>query len=240
MSVPPNAHAANASFEFAALQHANNYRAALMREFAPHLAGRVIEVGSGVGQLTALLRSTPGVKEVLAVEPDAGFCRQLRANFPDLKLTEGIAAQLPAGTHGDAILSVNVLEHIEHDTQELALYHRLLAPSCGTLCLFVPAGPEIYAPLDRDFGHFRRYTRPELRDKLRGAGFDILRLNYFNCAGYFAWWASFCLLKKRRFDVTSVKLYDRAIFPFVHWCERSLLRPPFGQSLIAAASATGG
>lgn len=238
MSAPPNANAANASFEFAALEHARNYRAALMREFAPHLRGRVIEVGSGVGHLTAMLRANPGVDELLAVEPDAGFCRRLRENLPGLDLTEGIAASLPPGTSGDALLSVNVLEHVEDDAGELELYRRLLAPRGGVLCLFVPAGPEIYAPLDRDFGHFRRYTKPELRDKLGDAGFEILRLNYFNCVGYFAWWASFCLLKKRRFDIASVKLFDGAIFPTVHWLESRVCRPPFGQSLIVAARAT--
>ena len=59
----------------------------------------------------------------------------------------------------NAILSINVLEHIESDADELATYFRLLKPARGALCLFVPARPDIYAPIDKDFGHFRRYTR---------------------------------------------------------------------------------
>jgi len=39
-------------FEFAALSEARNYRDALLREFAAHLRGRVLEVGAGVGQIT--------------------------------------------------------------------------------------------------------------------------------------------------------------------------------------------
>src|SRR5262249_38228428 len=103
------------------------------------------------------------------------------------------------------------------------------------LCLFVPARPEIYGPIDRDFGHFRRYTAPELQAKLVRAGFAIHRLNYFNFTGYFAWWLSFCVLKKRRFAAGNVRFYDRAVFPIVHALESKLLRPPFGQSLLAVA-----
>jgi len=239
MSDLPNAHATNVSFEFTALQHARNYRAALLREFSAHLKGDVIEVGSGVGQLTKMLLERSCVQSVFAVEPDPGFCRQLRSELPHLRLLEGIAASLPEETQGDAILSVNVLEHVEDDQGELQLYRRLLRQRRGVLCLFVPARPEIYAPIDRDFGHFRRYTKAELDGKLRRAGFEVLRLDYFNWVGYFAWWTTFCLLKRRQFDAASVRLYDSVIFPAVHWWESHVVRPPFGQSLIAAARAGG-
>ena len=49
--------------------------------------------------------------------------------------------------------------------------------------------------------------------------------------------ASFVLLKQREFKVGSVRLFDRAIFPVVHAWERNVLRPPFGQSLMAVARA---
>jgi hypothetical protein len=114
---------------------------------------------------------------------------------------------------------------------------RLLRPRHGALCLFVPARPEIYAPMDKDFGHFRRYKSDELRDKLRRAGFTIERFHYFNLVGYFAWWLNFCLLKKRVFEAQKVRAYDRIIFPIVHRLESKLLRPPFGQSLLTVARA---
>jgi hypothetical protein len=174
----------------------------------------------------------------LAVEPDSKFCAQHRAHFPKHDLLEGTVADLPSGTTADAILSINVLEHIEEDEAELARYTQLLRSRRGALCLFVPARPEIYAPMDKDFGHFRRYTYPELRDKLRRAGFSVERLHYFNLVGYFAWWLNFCLLKKRVFEAQKVRAYDRIIFPIVHRFESKLLRPPFGQSLLAVARAT--
>ena len=233
----PNQSAATADFEFAALREARNYRAALLKEFSPHLRGDLIEVGSGIGQITEALIKQPGVRSVLSIEPDAGFCRAFRERLPGQSLLEGTIEQAPLDQPWQAILSINLLEHIRDDEPELGRYQRLLADQGGELCLFVPARPEIYAPIDRDFGHHRRYTKKELRTKLERAGFEVMRLRYFNCVGYLAWWFNFCVLKKRSFDVAAVRLFDRVIFPPVFWAESSLCPPPIGQSLLAVARA---
>jgi SAM-dependent methyltransferase len=235
MSEPPNVQADTNDFEFEALAQAVNYRKALFTEFGPFLKGDVIEVGAGIGQMTDHLVRLPAVRRALAVEPDARFCARHRADFPQHEILEGTAADIAAGSACDAILSINVLEHIGDDEAELARYASLLRQRQGALCLFVPARPEIYAPIDKDFGHFRRYTRPELRRKLTAAGFEIVRLCYFNSVGYFAWWVNFCLLKKRSFEREKVRLFDWVIFPVVHALEVKLCRPFLGQSLLAVA-----
>jgi hypothetical protein len=202
-------------------------------EFAPWLKGDLIEIGAGIGQMTHHLRELNTLARILSVEPDSQFCSQHRLNFPGHDLVEGVIDHVDSNSAWDAILSINVLEHIEHDERELAKYASLLKARKGALCLFVPARPEIYAPIDRDFGHFRRYTKRELRRKLFEAGFRIKRLDYYNLPGYLAWWSNFCLLKKRCFEVDKVRFYDRVIFPVVHLLESKLLRPPIGQSLLA-------
>ena len=233
----PNAIAATADFEFRALAEARNYRRALIREFGPYLQGPVIEVGAGIGQLTGELAAVPTITRLLAVEPDGGFAAMFRAANPQLELVHGTAADVPSATAWRAIVSVNVLEHIRDDAGELRGWRGLLAPAQGHLCLFVPARPELYAPIDKDFGHFRRYTKPGLRTLLSEAGHDIVRLHYFNAIGYVAWWVSFVALKQRGFNPRSVRVFDRAIFPWAHALERTLVRPPFGQSLMAIARA---
>ena len=237
MTNQPNAMAQTADFEFAALNEAKNYRHALLHDFELHLRGNVLEVGAGIGQITSELLQKPAIQYLLSIEPDKDFCAQLRARLPQHSLLEGTVGDLQSTIPWNAILSINVLEHIERDNDELAAYHSLLQPARGALCLFVPARPEIYAPLDKDFGHFRRYTRPELRRKLETAGFELASIRYYNLAGYFAWWASFCVLKKRSFNVGAVRLFDRVIFPAVHGFESRICAPPIGQSLMAIALA---
>jgi SAM-dependent methyltransferase len=234
----PNAAASTEDFEFLALSEARNYPRALLQEFGPSLHGSVIEIGAGIGQMTSLFRPLPQITRLLSIEPHAPFAARFRETHPEAELIEGTIANAPAEAGWDAIVSINVLEHIKADETELAAYLALLAPKRGALCLFVPAGPEIYAPIDRDFGHFRRYTRAELKRKLEAAGFTIEHLCYYNWAGYIAWWANFRVLKKRGFETAKVRAFDRILFPMVHAMERSLFRPPFGQSLLAIARAS--
>ena len=239
MTSIPNSRACSEDFEFRTLYGAKNYRAALLRELGPYLEGNVVEVGAGIGQITADLRCIPSITRLCSIEPDVGFCERIRGKFPDHDLVVGTIADLKCRDGWNSILSVNVLEHIEADEAELHSYFRLLEVSQGRLCLFVPARPEIYAPIDRDFGHFRRYTRPELRSKLERAGFVIKQMRYYNLIGYFAWWMNFCLLRKRSFAPKIVSIFDRRIFPYVHWAETHVSAPPFGQSLLVVAQANG-
>jgi SAM-dependent methyltransferase len=237
MIFPPNAATQTLDFEFAALAEAKNYRAALLRDFGPFLHGSVLEVGCGIGQISSELLKIPEIHRLLSIEPDAAFCAQLHSRLPNHELLQGTVADLNSDSSWNAILSINVLEHIERDVEELSTYHRLLRSSKGALCLFVPARPELHAPIDSDFGHFRRYTRPELTRKLRDAGFTIANLRYYNFVGYLLWWLNFCVLEKRSFNVAAVRLFDRAIFPLTHGFETHICSPPIGQSLMAVAFA---
>ena len=241
-TAPVQIHTTNTAatdYGFDALRAAQNYRRALVGEFNPHLKGRVLDVGAGTGQFTSLLSTLGDIKELLAVEPDPAFTSELRRAHPQLQVIEGTVTAVPESPAWDALVCVNVLEHIPDDWRELTEYARRLRPGTGCLCLFVPARPEIYAPIDRDFGHCRRYTRDGLWQKLEQAGFAVVRLDYFNLFGYAAWWLNFRLLRRRRFDRAAVWLFDRFIFPCVHWCESRVARPPIGQNLLAVARPLG-
>ena len=237
MKEQPNEAASTADFEFSALREARNYPRALIREFGPFLKGRVIEIGGGIGQMTTLLRELSSIEFLQSVEPDSRFCELFKQTHPNQALICGTIDDVRDSNEWDALFSVNVLEHIREDELELRKYHSLLKQRRGAINLFVPARQEIYAPIDKDFGHHRRYSRPELRRKLEAAGFKIERLRYFNFTGYFAWWLNFCVFRQRNFNPAGVRFYDRAIFPVVNWTETHIVAPPIGQSLVAIARA---
>jgi SAM-dependent methyltransferase len=237
MKESPNAPTIPDDFEFAALSEAENYRHALLWEFSEFLRGNVLEVGAGVGQMTEMFLQRREITRLLSIEPNPDFCSRLAGKFPRHPFIQGTIDDLKDDDRWDAIVNINVLEHIPEDERELKNYHQHLLKKNGTLCLFVPARPEIYAPIDKDFGHCRRYTRPELRQKLERAGFHVLRLRYYNIVGYVAWWLNFCVLKKRHFDAGAVRFFDRFIFPPVHGFESHICPPFIGQNLLAIARA---
>ena len=233
----PNAIADTEDFEFEALAEAVNYRNAIINEFKSHLSGRILEVGAGLGQTSEAILHLSGVEELVALEPDPRFQDGFRTRLPAVRFIGGTSQDLPDGEFFDAAVMVNVLEHIEDDQGELTRMRHILRRSSGHLCLLVPARPELFSKLDAHFGHFRRYTRADLRDKLTLAGFEIVSLHYFNFVGYFAWWLRFKVMQNMTFDIEHVRLFDRRIFPMVHALESRLMRPPIGQSLIAVGKA---
>lgn len=233
----PNDSAISEEFEFSALAHAYFYPRAILNEFRPFLRGTVLDVGAGIGQLTELLAQEPEINKVVAVEPDSRFARRFRVRLPQLQLYELASTLMPTDTACDAVTSINVLEHIEDQVGELKHYRSWLAKARGFLCLLVPARPELYSAIDKDFGHFRRYTRHTLERCLTESGFAVHRLYYFNFPGYFAWAVNFKFLRRRSFEPAKVALFDRWIFRWCHALEYHFCRPPWGQSLIAIGRA---
>lgn len=139
VSERPNEIAETEDFEFAALAEAKNHRRALFQEIRSALRGEVIEVGAGIGQMTEQALELAEVKHVTAIEPDPGFCAKFRKRLPNVELVEGTITDLPAGTNCDAIVCINVLEHIREDVVELRRFAELLRARRGAVCLFVPA-----------------------------------------------------------------------------------------------------
>lgn len=218
-------------FEFEALQQAHNYRRAILRKFAPHLKGATLEVGCGIGQFTQELIQAPNITRLTSLEPDATFHAKFKQLHPGTTLMAGTVQDL----HDiwDTIVSVNVLEHIEHDTAELTQFYNLLSPQ-GALCLFVPAHPGLYSPLDAQLGHFRRYTKPELTAKLKRAGFHAIHLSFFNPIGYLSWLVMCKWLGATQLSSTSVRFFDQLLLPMSSKLE-AITHNLFGQSLIAIA-----
>src|SRR5271157_2834729 len=107
MTSQPNALVQTADYQFDVLEEARNYRRAQMRDFEPYLRGKVLEVGAGIGQMTAELRRMPKIQRLLSIEPDAGYCARLRARFPQHNLLQGTVSDLQPETDWNAIVSIN-------------------------------------------------------------------------------------------------------------------------------------
>jgi hypothetical protein len=58
----------------------------------------------------------------------------------------------------------------------------------GQLGLIVPAHPSLLGRMDREAGHYRRYTRRTLADTLAQSGWHTVSLKYINLLGAVGWW----------------------------------------------------
>ena len=105
---------------FAEAKRWKSYLASLLR---PYIRGRVLEVGAGLGATsTALWNET--VSSWTCLEPDARFeplLRQVRLGSRRVEPTivTGTLADIADDAQFDAIMYIDVLEHIRGDREEL-------------------------------------------------------------------------------------------------------------------------
>ena len=219
--------------ELAAMDHADNYHRWILDLFRPYMGPRVVEVGAGIGSFSRIILQAFHVQTLTALEPAANLFPILherlqadpRAHALRIYLDNWEAPEAP-----DSIAAVNVLEHIKDDEQFLRDAHRILAPG-GTVLLFVPALPSLYSGLDSQFGHFRRYVKPELGAKVAAAGFQVERLRYVNLPGILSWYTTGKILRRTTIPASNVQFYDRVVIPIVRRVENAIT-PPLGQNLV--------
>ena len=218
------------------LSGAVRYNRWMFERLRPWIGRSVLEIGSGIGNLSAFLVDRD---RLVLTDTREEYLSRLRERFSGQANISVARLYLPdddravAGQRFDTIICLNVLEHIDDDISALHAIRRLLAPS-GRLVLLVPALPALYGTIDRALGHHRRYKRGGLAELLAATGFKPAHIEYFNIAGIPGWWFAGRILRRELIPGGSLKLYD-ALVPlfrlerFIPW--------RVGQSLIAIGEA---
>jgi SAM-dependent methyltransferase len=220
--------------ELEAMSFARNYHAWILAEFLPYLGSFVAEVGAGVGSFSALVLETK-IRGLTAFEPSQNMYPLLRKALSTDKRAEAINdffGREKTGKRFDSILYINVLEHIEDDAAEVANAREALEPG-GHLLVFVPALPWLFGELDRQAGHFRRYTKKSLVELISRSGLSVVKVRYFDVAGIVPWYINFVLLKNA-ISRGSVSLYDWLVVPTMRVIE-GLVPPPVGKNVLLVA-----
>ncbi len=152
-----------------------------------HVIGtQVLDAGCGTGHTTLeLLREGYDVIAIDNSEDLISFTKNLikkgdfSADVLQLDLTESIVL---GENRFDTILCLDVLEHIRNDRFAMENLYYILNKN-SNLIISVPAIKYLYGIRDKKIGHFRRYDREELIDKLKESGFKVVDVRYWNFLG---------------------------------------------------------
>ena len=212
------------------------YSAHVFNLFRPYIGRRVLEVGCGIGTMTAPLLEV--ADSVVGLEPNPNCAVRLQAALGehprlDLRLChlEDCDPKDLAAHQFDTVFCLNVLEHIQDDALALRTFANALVPG-GNVLIFVPAIQAAYGPLDAELGHFRRYSKQTLAAAFAHAGLSLRTLRYTNPIGLLAWMLNARVLKTTAHSPIQVRLFDSLIAPWALPLER-LAAPPIGLSLVA-------
>ncbi len=169
--------------------HARNWKRYWSSHVRPHLRGDVLEVGAGIGANTPLL-DPRSVHSWVGLEPDAELAQRAAAAFAGDPATSG--CQVIVGTlqtlqpdlRFDALLYIDVLEHIAQDKEELERAAISLKTG-GRLIVLSPAHQWLYTEFDQSIGHVRRYDRASL-SACSPEGCTLSKLCYLDSVGMLA------------------------------------------------------
>jgi len=226
------------SHSLAVLATVYHYNHWIFLSFRDYLGPTVLEVGSGVGNITQFLLN---LEEVACLEPfepyreylARRFAKHLNVSVHPHPIEHCPNGDVPEGKF-DSILCINVLEHIENDVDALRRMKLLLRPG-GRAIVLVPALPCLYGEMDRAMGHHRRYTLGSLRKAFHEAGLKPSHGRYMNMIGALGWWWRGRLFKRAQLSESATRLFDRLV-PTLSTFE-SLIPVPFGQSAILVGRA---
>jgi 2-polyprenyl-3-methyl-5-hydroxy-6-metoxy-1,4-benzoquinol methylase len=218
------------------LEKAPAYNRWIFEKIRPWLGKKILEVGCGIGNLTGLLLNH-GETNVSDVNED--YLQAVKNKFRGhLNLKELLPWDIRQGCPKnpgisiDTIVCSNVLEHVEDDDAVLKNFYQLL-PVGGRLIVLVPALKMLYNILDRELGHFRRYNKKELIQKLTLNSYKISYLSFFNFFGILGWFVNGTLLRRRFLPTRQIMIFNKMV-PFLIGAEKII--PLFvGQSLIAVS-----
>ncbi len=216
------------------MQKATQYNSWLFSKIKPHLGGRILEVGSGIGSFTLLLKE---IGEVWAGDINKNYLKYLKKRFAKEVRVGYVNIEKKKYFFGDmkfdCVVCLNVLEHIKNEEKALKNIHKLLKKG-GKLILLVPAHKSLYSEFDRKIGHYRRYSLKEVSLKLNYSSFKVLDIYYLNFFGVLGWLLFFKLLKFKKMSKFGVRFFN--FFAFVFLFPERLIKPFFGLSVFAIAT----
>jgi SAM-dependent methyltransferase len=204
--------------------------------FKPYLKDNVLEVGAGIGGNILFLFS-PQIKQYDCIEPDSKQASIIADKISSGKLPSNCKVENRILDKGDeqkynAILYIDVIEHIEKDAQELQNAYNALVPG-GMLCVLVPANPKDYSPFDKAIGHYRRYSRKMLLSTLP-AGMEVVSCKYLDTLGAISSKVNKFFLKQASPTLNQILFWDRFLVPVSKMID-PLTGYSIGKSLILVA-----
>ena len=216
------------------MARAPRFNAWMADTIRPFCGQRILEIGSGTGNLTRRLIPRD---QYVASDINPLYLHSLRgltADRPylDVTLTDvsrGETFPRPEGGF-DTVVCLNVVEHVDDDVGALRNIRDVLAPGRAGPSCWCRRGPRSSARSTRCWATAAATPRPRSATWPTEAGFTVRHMLHFNRVGRPAWWLNGKLLKRRSFGLFQIMMLN-LLTPVFRLVDRAL---PFDAlSLIA-------
>ena len=215
------------------LEEIKNYNSSIVKESLKNIVSpkNVIDFGAGIGTLSMIFRELSINTQCIEID-EVNKDYLIKRNFSVFDSLSQLKDS------ADLIFSSNVLEHIEDDLSILKELKKKLSPE-GKIFLYLPAKMILWSKMDDVVGHYRRYEINDLKKKCEIAGLKIQSLHYADSIGFFASFAIKLFGYNKNSGIgslSSLKFYDKWIFPLSKFLDSIGFKYLLGKNLILIAS----
>ncbi|PIP86567.1 hypothetical protein COV42_03045 [Candidatus Campbellbacteria bacterium CG11_big_fil_rev_8_21_14_0_20_44_21] len=200
----------------------------------------VLDLGSGNGVLADFKKDK--YKKIILSDHSSVIVNKLKNKFQDsnnIIVLQIDAENFLLDDKVNLITATDIIEHLQNDVKSLRSSFKALTEG-GQIFISVPAMPFLYGRRDKKYGHFRRYKKKELRQKLKEAGFKVGYIRYWNISGVLPYFISEKILKKelkgpsRSIKSIKDKIINKILYTILY-VESKITFLPIGLTLIALA-----
>ncbi|MEI9942601.1 MAG: methyltransferase domain-containing protein [Chitinophagaceae bacterium] len=198
---------------------ATSFNQWLFDSVAVYCQGNILETGSGIGNISRLLLQK--FDAVTLSDFSINYCQLLEKEFQNYRNLKGIIHidlsvidfekkyQHLLGKF-DTVIALNVIEHINDDNLAIGNCKKLIKEN-GRVIILVPAFLFLHNSLDKELGHYKRYTKKKLRELLEQEKLKVIHSKYFNTAGMVGWWLTGSVLKKKIISKGLLRFYNKLV-----------------------------
>ncbi len=201
------------------ISSANRFNSWMYDQINPYLIDEILEVGSGIGNLSRFLIEDD--HQTTLSDYNSDYAKTLKGlyEFND-KVSEILTIDLQDPDFDktymkykekfNSIVMLNVIEHLENDHEAIRNCKFLLKNS-GNLIILAPSYQFLYCRLDKELGHFRRYTKATLSDLFNQGNFKIIKATHFNLLGVLGWLISGKIIAKKQIGKNEMSAFDKLV-----------------------------
>ena len=209
------------------MKKAKWYNFWLLSLFSKYLKGNILEVGSGIGNFSNLLKAYGNMTAIDVGKNylDKYKMKGINFGFGDIESGKYFFKKIQF----NSIVCLNVIEHIKNDKEAFRNIYKLLKKE-GVAIILVPAHMMLFSEYDKRLGHFRRYNNSDLSTEVKDMGFKIIESRYINWWGAIGWFVFMKLFKRSDFPEKEISIFDR-LGKYLLWLEK-IVKIPFGLSIL--------
>jgi SAM-dependent methyltransferase len=218
--------------ELEIFKNALNWRNYWSTFIHPHVRGKVLEVGSGIGTVTEHLK-TSNYSTWICLEPDFSLIPKSN-EWPDGNVHQvcGTSKNMKKIPYFDTALFIDVIEHISDDADEIKRICETVKIG-GSVIILAPAFNHIYSKFDKSVGHYRRYSKRSLIDILP-KNLVVKEINYVDSIGYFVSVINRFISKNSIPSFFHISFWDRVLIPISKIVDK-VINYSFGKTVILVA-----